>query len=254
VLGQCDTFWAGCCVLAVAAAVTDRPYRMAVWAGVGFAFKAQAAFLAPFCIAILLRRRAWPAVAIPPLIYLAAITPAVLAGWPIGDLLTIYLRQPQFTFIGDAPNLWAFPHAFHVSGPSIFLFSYILGAAAALVGIGISLRAKDLPNAALLSSMLPVFFLAKMTSRFFFLDDVLSLAIAFVRRDRRSIAIAALIQLGSFLSIIAYLHDWPWLNAAASIFTAAGLATLLVQTFAAGRVQLDRERVSADGMLAPQER
>ncbi len=194
VLGQCDTFWVGFCILALGAAIKDQPYRMAAWAGVAFAFKAQAAFLAPFCVAFLIRKRAWTAAPIPILIYGATIAPAALVGWPLVDLLTVYVRQTDFTFIGDAPNLWAIPFALGVRGPSVFVASYVLGALAALLGVWLSLRAKDLSKAALVSSMLPVFFLAKMLPRFFLFADVLSLAIAFVRRDRASITTAVLIS------------------------------------------------------------
>src|SRR5947209_7284774 len=31
-LGQCDTIWAGCCILAVTNALRNRPSRMAIWA------------------------------------------------------------------------------------------------------------------------------------------------------------------------------------------------------------------------------
>src|SRR5438105_56529 len=154
VLGQCDTLWTGCCVLAVAEAIQDRPYRMAMWAGIGFAFKAQAAFLAPFCIGYIIRKRAWATIKIPPLIYFVAIAPAALAGCPISDLLTIYLRQPLFSFLGDAPNLWAMPGALHVPGPTIFPFGYALGAAGAVAVVASSIRSRDPVRVALLSALL----------------------------------------------------------------------------------------------------
>lgn len=62
-----------------------------------------------------------------------------------------------------------------------------------------------------------------MHERFFFLADLLSLASAYLRRDRLSIALVVLVQLGSILSITAYLAGLPWLNAAGSMFMAAAL-------------------------------
>jgi len=240
VLGQCDTIWTGCCILAVTEAMKSRPWRMAIWAGAAFAFKAQAAFLAPFCIGYMIQKRAWFTVLVPPAIYVIAIAPAALAGWPILDLLTIYLRQPQFTFIGDAPNIWAVPAALGVPGPAIFPIGYFLGAVG-FVFVA-SVRRRDFLLVALLSALLVPFLLPKMLERFFFLADVLSLAIAYARKDRVSIILATLIQAGSFLSITAYLADWRWLNAIAFVFTAS--AVILV-SFA-----LFREREPAPRMNA----
>src|SRR5205823_5499154 len=171
----------------------------------------------------IIRKRAWATVAIPPLIYLCAIAPAALAGWPISDLLTIYLRQPQFSFLGDAPNLWAMPEALHVPGPTVFPFGYALGAAGAVAVVVSSIRSRNPVRVALLSALLIPFLLPKMHERFFFLADILSLAIAYVRRDRISIAVAVLVQAGSYLSVVAYLRAWPWLNAAATLPMGAAL-------------------------------
>jgi Gpi18-like mannosyltransferase len=248
VLGQCDTFWVGCCILAITEAIKGRSYRMALWAGAAFAFKAQAAFLAPFFIGHAIQKRAWGTAAIPPLVYFVAIAPAALAGWPLANLLTIYLHQSQFTLIGDAANLWAIPAALNVSAQTIFPFAYALGIATALAAILFAVRGRDLMRVALLSALIVPFFLPKMLERFFFPADVLSLVIAFSRRDRRSIVIAALIQAGSFLSIVAYLHEWPWLNAAASLFIAAGLIMTLGALFS--RQDVAGRHWSNSGLLA----
>jgi Gpi18-like mannosyltransferase len=103
-LGQCDAFWVGACLFAVAAAIKERMMAMLVFAGLAVAFKAQASFLAPFLFAVLIRHRAplhlW---LIPPAIYALVMTPAWLAGWPAGDLALIYLNQSQ-----DLPGFISF--------------------------------------------------------------------------------------------------------------------------------------------------
>lgn len=217
VLGQCDALWVGASVLAVIAAITNRPITMAGWAGVAFCFKAQAAFLAPLYIGLVLRKRAWWAVPTATVVFIAAMLPAAIAGWPWSDLLTIYLRQPAFTFIGDAPNLWAIPRALGVGGPSIFPVGYLLGGSAALVLMFATQVRKDILSLALLSAVAIPFFLPKMLERYFFLADILSLVAAYSQRDRRTVVIAGLIQSGSFLSIVAYLADSAWLNGVASL-------------------------------------
>jgi hypothetical protein len=145
--------------------------------------------------------------------------------------LTVYLRQPQFTFIGDAPNLWAFPGALGVSGPTVFPIGYALGALGSLYVI--LLRKRNPLDWALLSALLIPFLLPKMLERFFFLADVLSLGIACVRRDRASITLAVAIQVGSFLSIAAYLDNIRWLNAVACLPMAASVSWVLCRSFKA---------------------
>lgn len=93
-MGQCDALWSAAAVMAVACAIERRSTAMLVWFGIAIAFKAQAVFLGPFIAQRLVVHRAplrlW---LIPPLVYALAMLPAALAGWPIADLLTIYLRQ-----------------------------------------------------------------------------------------------------------------------------------------------------------------
>jgi Gpi18-like mannosyltransferase len=210
VLGQCDTIWAGCCVLAVAEALKNRASKMAVWAGIGFAFKAQAAFLVPFCLAFVIRKRAWAVMLIPPSMYLAAILPAAFAGWPLADLLTIYAHQAAHpSLLSYAPNLWAIP-------TSLYLFdlaqglAFVAAASAAIAAAGyVILVARgdgDLSplDAALLSALLIPYLLPNMHERYFFLGEVLAFTAAYVRRDRISLVVAVLVQFGSLLSIIGY--------------------------------------------------
>lgn len=93
VLAQADAFWVAPCILAVAAAIRGDSFRMVVWAALAFAVKAQAVFLAPFVIAVLINRRSplwyW---ALPPLVYAVAMFPAWLTGWPAADLSQINCR------------------------------------------------------------------------------------------------------------------------------------------------------------------
>lgn len=220
VLGQCDTLWVGCCLLAVTEALKERTYRMAVWAGVAFAFKAQAAFLAPFCIAYIISRRAAWAAAIPPVVYAIAIAPAAAAGWPMHDLLTIYVGQAQLDYIGDAPNLWAIPAWLGVRGSDIFPIGYALGAFTALAIAFV--RPRNLLTLALLSSIALPFFLPKMLERAFFLADVLSLVSAC--GDRRRIVLAVLVQVGSTMSILGELTKVEWLNPGAAVPMALALS------------------------------
>jgi hypothetical protein len=66
-----------------------------------------------------------------------------------------------------------------------------------------------------------------MLNRFFFLADVLSLAIACTRKDRTSIVLVVLIQGGSILSIMGYLDDLKWLNVIAFLPMAAAVGYMV---------------------------
>jgi hypothetical protein len=87
---------------------------------------------------------------------------------------------------------------------------------------------------ALLSAILIPFVLPKILESFFFLADVLSFVIVSAYRDLRSTAVAVLVQLGSCLSIIAYLAAWIWLNASTSILRGTAMVAVLLQLNRAG--------------------
>ncbi len=109
-LGQADTLWTAACVMAIAEGISKRPSHMLIWCGVAIAFKAQAAFVAPFILLVLLSDRVplrlWP---LPALVYLGAMLPAWLAGWPAYDLGAIYLKQAvlNVNYLGNAANPWS---------------------------------------------------------------------------------------------------------------------------------------------------
>lgn len=226
-LGQVDGLWVACCLMALAAAIDRRALAMATWAALAFALKAQAAFLAPLVLAIVIRERRWAMLAVPPVVYLITVAPAWAAGWPLGDLLTVYLRQGTAWFIGNAPNLWALPAA--LESAALFPVGYALGALAAAAIVFVysrrDLDAEGLMIAALLGALLIPFLLPKMHERYFFLADVLSLLLAY--RWHRLLWLCVLIQLGSVGSLIAYLWPAPWLNVAASVPMAAAVILTL---------------------------
>lgn len=218
-LSQCDAMWSAACVMALAAAVARRYRLMLAWCGVALAFKLQAAFFAPFVLALLIRRRVpvrlWP---IAGLVWVASLIPAWLVGWPAADLLTIYLRQTE-SYPGlalNAPNLWMIVDALPLfDGVPLtgLAFAAAIGTAAAYVArlTVTPLGERRLLEAAMLAPMIVVGLLPRMHERYFFLADIIGLAIALIWPDRRSIGIAILVQLGSTLGLLAYVIGIPGL-------------------------------------------
>lgn len=207
---QCDAIWSSACVMAVASAISRKPLAMLIWFGVGIAFKAQAIFLAPFIAQRLLSERTplvlWP---VPGLVYITAMLPAALAGWPFFDLLTVYLRQAEWNpeFMSNASNLWATVQYLAPQAGLQWLWLGMVAAAAASVFFVIVFhRLKGTPmsliSLALLSAMILPFLLPKMHERFFFLADVLALAYLALRRDRLGWAIFLLVETASVAALL----------------------------------------------------
>jgi hypothetical protein len=158
-------------------------------------------------------------------VYFAAVAPAAIAGWPLTDLLTVYLEQSALAFRGNAPNLWAIPVAAGFRSPDSL--AMVAAAAAGVVLVVVLARTKlsahQLMLASLLSALVLPFLLPRMHERFFILADLLALCLAYWRRDKPSLALCGLTQAGSALAYIAYVGLLPSLNAAASLFIAAAL-------------------------------
>jgi len=231
-LGQCDAFWGGACVLAVAAMIRGSTISSLLWCGVAFAFKAQAAFIAPFIIGALLGRRTPPwQWALPVLAFAALMTPAWLAGWPAAQLAMIYPAQSaSYDFPGSLANPWIFATIYSPDVAKHFYWVGYATAAAAAVGIGMmAASAASKPRAmlflALLSALALPFLLPKMHERYFFLADLLSLAAAISWPQRRVLLVAVATQLASLLSLVTYLFygSWAYLTFAGVPFAALAL-------------------------------
>ena len=217
-LGQCDGIWVALCLLGVAAAIEGRMLAMVVWCGIAFAFKAQAAFIAPFVLTVLLQRRAsivlW---IVPPVIYWVAMLPAWLVGWPALDLATIYLRQAEyFNSIGSSPGLWAIGAVILPKQPSdLFLIGYVAGVIFSVIYVVLLCRRRlsreQMIEAALLSALALPFLLPKMHERFTLLADLLALSLVFISPKRANGVVATAVVGASSTGYLAYMTGIDWL-------------------------------------------
>lgn len=235
-LGQCDALWAGCCLFALGAMVRGRDVRALVWCGLAIAFKSQAAFIAPVMVGALIGRRApWWQWAIPPLVFLATLVPAWAMGWPLVKLLTVYPGQAALVlFPGRLGNPWLAATLFFSEASRPY---YLIGYAAALAaGAMIALLAarhsrdrRILLLLALLSATALPFLLPKMLERYYFLADVLAVAVALAWRTRKSGLAALAIQSASLVTLLTYIYSyhWPYPALLGIGFAAAGLATTI---------------------------
>lgn len=214
VWGQCDSIYVALLLLGVALALEDRPRASMVMAALAFGFKLQAVFVLPI-YAVLWIKGKFKArhLAIFPLTYVLLVLPAVLAGRPFLDTITLYFSQTGS--IGSGLNY---------NSPSIFAFFWNIpekdSGLAAAIGIGAAflflanmlgivwinrsrLSEQAVLGMALLFAIGIPFLLPHMHDRYFFAADILSLVVAF--SFPLFFPAALLVQFASLLGYHAYL-------------------------------------------------
>ncbi len=208
--GQCDSIYAAFAVWSIVFAINDRPILSVMSIALSFAFKLQAVFLMPvFLIFIFARKMKWYHLAAFPITYVVTAVPAVIAGRPFMDAILLYFNQAET--VGSSLNY-----------NSSSVFSFVpwnkevdtvllseLGIVAAFLFLFLLflycwLNRDELSKRSLLiCSVLIViavpYLLPHMHDRYFFIADVLSLALAFVMP-----ALGFVPFLVSFASLLGY--------------------------------------------------
>ena len=236
-LAQCDALWAGSCIFALAAMIRGATLRAMIWCGVAIAFKAQAAFMAPVIVGSMIGQRAplWQWL-VPGLVFLATLVPPFLLGWPAMKLLTVYLNQASIDHLaGRLANPWMFGTVF---GEDVarqwFVLGYIGAGVAALTIAALAARNPRDPRllillGALAGTAIP-FLLPKMLERYYFLGDVMTLALALMLKDRLSAFAVRAVQIASLLTHFTYMYFFydPWPALIGAFFAAAGLIAMCI--------------------------
>jgi Gpi18-like mannosyltransferase len=187
---------------------------MMFWCGVALAMKFQAIFIAPFALgALLTLRPKWWHWLVPAGSYMLCLLPALVAGWPLSDLFTVYFRQTQFygvQMVLNAPNPWVIISFLHLGNPAMEF--WVAKGLALIAGLLIvrkiqisEVKPDNLIALALLSAITMPYLLPAMHERYFFLADILSICLYVAKRDTRSLLTAIFVQLGSFAAIFAFI-------------------------------------------------
>ena len=212
--GQCDSIFAAFSVMGLYYALKERPILSMAMAALALAFKLQAVFLFPIYLLFLygrnIRIRHLPVF---PATYFLAILPAVLFGRPLLDTLLIYVNTASPTGRGlnyNSPSIFAF-----VRWTNHDPFLARLGIIAAVVLVLLifflviykrrrNMSPADFLVIALLFAMGVPYLLPQMHDRYFFLADVVAVALAFSRL--RYLPAILLTQFASLLGYHAYLE------------------------------------------------
>jgi len=239
--GQCDSIYGGLAVLSVYFILSDRPWHSMAALALAFAFKLQAIFIFPvFLVFLYTKKLKLYHLPLFPAVYFVAVSPAMLAGRGVLDTLLIYVTQGST--VGSSLNYNSpsvFSLFYNVKNPDTLAAFGILAAFTfcALMFLLLFILRKRLGNRALVLAafifalMVPLL-LPHMHERYFFLADVLSLAVAFILP--KSAPIPLLCSFASLLGYHAYLKNRFFLLMHWGFFAlvlAAFIALLLIFDF-----------------------
>ena len=208
---QCDSIYAFFGIYALYLGLRGRGCASMVSLAACLAFKLQAVFIIPvFFILLLAKKLRWRQLLVFPAAYIVFMLPALLAGRPFVETMTLYFAQAGT--VGDAMNYNApsLTSMFQWSGNTESWSTLLIAAAFALVLAAYAVAAvkrRELDDTvflgfALLLAMGIPYLLPHMHDRYFFISGVLALVLAF--RDRRFFPIPLLAELASLHCYYAY--------------------------------------------------
>jgi len=184
--GQSDSIYTSALVATVYLFVTQRPGWAMIAFGLAFAVKAQAVFLAPLLLLLLVTRQLPLRYALlAPLPYLVLALPALALGRSPRDALLVYVDQAstfeQLTM--GAPNLYQWlPNDLVEVGVPLGIIATTLATLAFVAAVGrhrAPLSAEQIVLVATVSLVVLPFLLPKMHDRYFFPADVMAIVLAF---------------------------------------------------------------------------
>ena len=211
VWGQCDSIYVALAVLSIVLALDGKPVRAMIFIALSFGFKLQAVFLMPvFAVLLIAGKVKLRHFLVFPVTYVILVLPAVIAGRPFWDTLTLYFGQTGS--IGDAMSYSAsslFAIVDRVQNTALASRLAILAAFLfmLLVIAAVFFGRKQMTNrvilgAAVLFAIGIPFLLPHMHDRYFFAADIMAVVMTFAAFE--FFPAALLVQFGSLLGYYAY--------------------------------------------------
>lgn len=246
--GQCDSIYAAFAILGIYLALDNKPIWGMACIAVSFAFKLQAVFIMPIFVVLWLAKRVklWH-FGVFPATYVVLVTPAVLAGRPFMDTLTLYFNQMGTVGGGlnyNSSSVYAFTN--NVSNEALASNLGIIAAVAMMLAVFVAcgIKGGKLTDWAILGAALVLaigipYFLPHMHDRYFFVADILTIAFAVCAPTY--FALPILCQFGSLLGYHAYLVG-RYLMRMSYGAGALAVALTLAVLFFASQVQATKRR------------
>lgn len=214
--GQCDSLYSGLVLHAMACALERRGVSSSALLGIAFSFKLQTVFILPLWAAFWLAGRikfrhlfCFPAA------YALTCIPALLLGKPLADILSVYVgqtREGAGSLNYNSASVFSFlPYGSQVDETTYARAGIIAAFLLVLLLLGTLVYfRKRISDTALLTAgvILAVgvpFLLPYMHDRYFFLADVLTVAVACILPDRFPAAV--LVQLSSLSAYLVYFRQ-----------------------------------------------
>ncbi len=213
VWGQCDSIYVSLALLGLLLCLREKPVWGMVAFGVSFAFKLQAIFLLPVVLLLLyVGKVRWYHLPVFPAAYVAAVSPAILAGRGFLDTLLIYVNTASTAGSSlnyNSPSMYSLLYFYRVSdtdaaGKAGILAAFLFCAAVFAFFFVRRKRITDrsLVLAALLFTLALPLFLPHMHDRYFYFVDILTLVLACLVKP--GVAAAFFSQFASLLGYHAY--------------------------------------------------
>lgn len=212
---QCDSLYAALLLLALSCVLEQRPKTSVALLALAFSFKLQTVFLIPlWCVFWYTKRIKFRHLFLFPAVYALTVLPALALGKPLADILGIYLGQVgeygDFLTL-NAPSVFAFlPYGAQVNTAPfsragiIAAFALVFFLLILLLCVRRRVTSRVLLAAAAVLAIGVPFLLPNMHERYFFLADIITLALACT--NRTWIPVAALTQISSLSSYSTYLR------------------------------------------------
>ena len=206
--GQCDSIYAFFCVMTLYFVLRKRGIMAVVMFSLAFSFKLQTVFLFPAIIICLFIGRIKPLHLVAfPIINLLMVLPSVICGRNILDVFMIYFKQTQNypSLDMNAPTIFRF--VFNVNFEWFNMLGIMLGGFGVLCLLYFAFIKRDkIDDRALvtffyLSALTVPYLLPRMHERYFFVADVLSLALFLIARKLWYVPLVTI-----FASFVAYAY------------------------------------------------
>ena len=208
VWSQCDIIYTLLILCSVCFLMKNKTWTGMWFYGAAFAVKLQTLFIFPFLVILWVRRKVDLKHFITiPVMYLAGIFPAWLAGRPFAELRGIYAFQ-------GSKDRWSlsikFPNIYQIIGNNYFLDEYVGAGMYLILGIlmmvmfymayqRVQVTKEYVILLVIFFGMLTTYFIPHMHERYLYLTDAFLLIYIMIRTDRFFLFIGA-----SFLTVVGY--------------------------------------------------